>query len=150
MTDEPACSIFGGKLPASCLITSQQPGGPLFPVASVMVLHKVWTWKYEPFQLGPMGGKPCQRPVVTNVGCTGPYDLGQGFVGYLAEAPDGTTVVIEDESCGIVGSEIEEVRGDVARATAEEMREQIKEARGFGERAEMLTVDEFWMLYSRR
>lgn len=36
MTDEPACSIPGGKLPTSNLITSQQPGGPLFPTARVV------------------------------------------------------------------------------------------------------------------
>lgn len=113
------------------------------------VMHKAWTWKHEPFQLGGMGGRPCQRPVCAIVTCQGPYDLGQGFVGYLAIAPNGTTLVIEATSGGIVGSTIAQVRADVARATIEEMQEQVREAKGFGDMAEVMTADAFWRLYCR-
>ena len=113
------------------------------------VMHKAWTWKYEPFQLGGMGGRPCQRPVCAIVTCQGPYDLGQCFVGYLAIAPNGATLVIEDVSGGIVGDTVAQVRADVANATIEEMREQVQEAKGFGNMAEVMTADAFWRLYCR-
>lgn len=117
--------------------------------APVTVLRKAWTWKYEPFQLGGMGGRPCQKPIAAMVECTGPYDLGQGFKGYLAVSPTGRVVVFECESCGIVGNDIAQVRADVRAAKVAEMVEQCAEARKYGEMADMLTAEEFWRIYDR-
>jgi len=117
--------------------------------APVTVLRKAWTWKYEPFQLGGMGGKPCQKPIAAMVECTGPYDLGQGFKGYLAVSPAGHVIVFECESGGIVGNDIAQVRADAKAATVAEMQGQVAEAKKYGEMAEVLTTEEFWRLYER-
>ena len=111
---------------------------------------RIWTWKYEPFQLGGMGGAPCQRPVAVEVPATGPYDLGNGFHGYLVTGPSGQTVVAEAESGGIVGDSVQQVRADIAACKDPKMmREQVRESTGYGKMAELLTAEAFWRLYCK-
>ena len=117
--------------------------------APVTMRRRAWTWKYEPFMLGGMGGRPCQKPIAAEVECTGPYPLGQGFNGYLAISPGGRVIVFECESGGIVGNDIAQVRADVKTATVAEMQAQCLEAKGFGDRAELLPAEEFWRIYDR-
>jgi hypothetical protein len=102
--------------------------------------HNIWTWYYNPWK---MGGS-CNQPMLAEVECLGPYDLGKGYEGYYTVSPNGRTFVMEAETGAIVGYTLEEVRSDISSGDEQEMRDQIGLAKVAVIHAEHVTIDEFW------
>ena len=101
---------------------------------------EIWTLQYRPFI---MGGD-VHQPVKCDVEVDGPHDLGGGYQGYIATAPDGRTFVAEATSGAIVGPTLDEVRRDISQADPAVMAKQV--AQGLSDRATapILAPDEFW------
>jgi hypothetical protein len=103
----------------------------------------VFTRSYRPFI---MGGN-VNAPVSADVEASGPFDLGQGFSGYLVVAPNGKTFVAEAESGGFVGPTIAEVKADIASCDdIAMMRTQVKENTAYGKAAQKMPAYKFWAL----
>ena len=104
---------------------------------------KILTEKYCPFV---MGGNVWQ-PITCNVEVDGPHDLGKGFKGYIATAPNGTTFIIEEKSGALVGPDLKTVREDIAQCDdISLMNKQVEDAIVKMKRAEEISPDEFWRL----
>ena len=101
---------------------------------------EIWTLQYRPFT---MGGN-VHQPVKCDVEVDGPHDLGGGYQGYIATAPDGRALVAEATSGAIVGPTLEAVRSDVADADPAVMADQVAKAIAQRASAAVLTPDEFW------
>lgn len=101
---------------------------------------RVWTEALRPFV---MGGDT-RYAHAADLEVEGPHELGKGFVGWLATAPNGRTSVAEDMSGGIVGDTLAEVRRDVGIAPAGLMRRQVEAAVARGATAEVVAAEEFW------
>jgi hypothetical protein len=103
--------------------------------------HDFWTYEYRPFV---MGGSVWQ-PMVTELECIGPFDLGKGYEGYFAVDPStGITLVCESQSCGIVGNFIEQVAKDIAEGDDEVMKKQVYDAILKYQGARRVAPEEFW------
>ena len=100
----------------------------------------VWTRVYRPFT---MGGD-VDRIISAKLPMLGPYDLGQGYKGYLLTSPRGETMVVEAISGGTVGPDIDSVRNDVLNSDAQIMDKQVQSARLEGLTAEKEHPDQFW------
>lgn len=106
-----------------------------------MVKHKIWTMYYNAFT---MGGS-CERPMLAEVDCTGPYDLGKGYIGYIAVSPlTANTYVVESTTGAIVGNALGQVKYDIAVASEEVMKSQIEDACKLVSKAEHITAEVFW------
>lgn len=102
----------------------------------------IWTEAYRPWMLG---GNP-NAPVMTRVPCLGPYDLGKGYRGVVAVAPNGRTFVAESTSGGIVGSTLISVREDIRIGTDQVMFGQVEEAKKRSLQCDRISEDQFWSL----
>ncbi len=105
-----------------------------------LVERTIWTIGHRPFVFGgsvhyPMGCK---------VQCTGPHQLGKGFSGYLATAPNGKTFVAEATTGAIVGGTLEQVRADIDVAKVSVMKKQVAEAAERVSKVEITDFDSFW------
>ena len=101
----------------------------------------VWTEAYNAFI---MGGD-VRRPIKAKVPVLGPFDLGKGYIGYLALHPESDSVhVAESETGAFVGSSLAEVRKDIQEAEESVMRDQIEAARKRADYAMLLPAAEFW------
>ena len=108
---------------------------------------RIWTECYRPFLL--CGN--VNQPIAAQIEAHGPYDLGQGFEGYLVIAPFGKTFVVEKESGGIVGASLDVVREDiVACPDAALMKGQIENAKKRGRTAQEMDAKQFWNLFMRK
>jgi hypothetical protein len=107
-----------------------------------MALKKrlVWTMGYRPFV---MGGS-VHYPMGTRVPCSGPFDLGRGYSGYLATAPNGRTFVAEATTGALVGPTIEAVRKDIETGDPKLMVAQVAKATETVKKVEETTPKEFW------
>ena len=101
---------------------------------------EIWTLQYRPFT---MGGKVYQ-PAKCDVEVDGPHDLGGGYQGYIATAPNGRTFVAEATSGAIVGPTLEDVRGDISQADPAVMAEQVAKAIAQSATAAVITPEDFW------
>lgn len=106
---------------------------------------KIWTAAYMPFILGG----DVYQPLFCEVEAQGPIDLGRGYKGYLVLAPDGSTVVAESTSGGLVGPTIQEVRADIKSGSIAVMRKQVEEAVEKGKTARPIAPEEFWTLMGK-
>lgn len=87
---------------------------------------RIWVPGYRPFV---MGGS-VHYVIACDVEVEGPFALGRGIKGYTAEAPNGTKVVVDAVSLGIVGNSLEAVKADVKAAESVAiMRKQQQEAK---------------------
>lgn len=104
---------------------------------------KVWTWGYFPFTCGG----EVNRPIFTNAVVPKDiklHDLGKGFFGYLIGCKNGF-VVVEKETGGIVGDNLESVRRDIAECDdIKIMQRQIEENKKHGQRASYEKPEKFW------
>lgn len=115
-----------------------------------MTSRLIWTYGYRPFM---MGGS-VNYPLKAKVPCSGPYDLGKGYVGYVALAPNGSAYVAESQTGAIIGCAatrpmaLEMVWADIKKATKKIMDNQIAYAREQVKRPDCLTVEaqEFWSM----
>lgn len=105
-----------------------------------LTTHRFWTYGHRPFV---MGGD-VHYVLACDLECTGPHDLGGGYSGYLATAPNGKTFVAEDTTGAIVGDTLEAVRGDIASAEPEVMERQIAKATEDAKKAEVQDAATFW------
>lgn len=103
----------------------------------------IWTKAYRPFI---MGGN-VKAPIATEVEVGEPFDIGSDFRAYLVTSPKGSTYVVEATTGAFVGSDIEQVKKDVAAGDPEVMRQQIVEAQKQFEGATHLTPEEFWRMF---
>lgn len=99
---------------------------------------KIWTRGYNPFSLGGV-----HAPVSCYTNGT-PTQLARGFRGYIVKSPKGKTFIVEAESGGIVGDDLEEVRKDIKRGDLKEMREQVKKAKAQLKSAVLVGEEKFW------
>lgn len=72
--------------------------------------------------------------------CTGPYDLGKGYVGYVAKSPSGKSFVSEEKSMAIIGNHLYEVQQDVKMAKKQAMISQILDAKKKYKEMDVVTV----------
>lgn len=108
---------------------------------------KVWTWGYFPFTVGG----EVNRPIFTNAVVPKDirlHDLGKGYFGYLIGCKNGF-VVVEKETGGIVGDNLESVRRDIAEGDPKVMKQQIAENKKHGERAGYVKPEKFWDMIKR-
>jgi len=105
---------------------------------------RAFTKAYFPFI---MGGDVWQT-IAATIQAKGPYKLGKGFEGYLAENPKqpGETHVIEKTSGAFIGTTIAEVKKDIAACkNITIMKQQVKKAIQQSKSCyKELTTDEFW------
>lgn len=72
--------------------------------------------------------------------CTGPHDLGKGYVGYIAKSPSGKSFVSEEKSMAIVGNNLYEVQQDIKMAKKQIMISQILDAKKKYEAMDVVNV----------
>lgn len=106
-------------------------------------LKRIWTWGYRPFI---MGGR-CNYVLACDWECDGPHDLGGGYTGWVATAPNGVTRVVEDKSGAIVGDSLSAVRQDIKDGDPKVMNQQLEEAIAQAKEAEVKSAEHFWMVY---
>lgn len=106
-----------------------------------MTSVKVWTLKHNPFALGMS-----YKPVGCYVEANGPFDLGEGYKGYLVVSPKGKTFVAEALSGAFVGPSIEAVRKDIETGDLELMKRQVEDAIQQSKAVETIPAEEFWSL----
>ena len=107
-----------------------------------MTTIRIWTECYRPFL---MGGD-VNRPIATTVEATDPVSLGKGHQGFIVVSPKGNTYIIEKESGGIIGDNLEEVKRDIKLGDKDVMNRQVQKAKTRGLTAENMSADEFWKL----
>jgi len=107
--------------------------------ATIEQPRMIWTTRNNPFGLGK---------TIDYVGCVldcnGPFNLGKGFKGWVATAPNGKKFVAEHETGAIVGNDLELVKTDVANASKQTIMEQLGEALKNLPRVQILSTDQFW------
>jgi len=103
----------------------------------------VWTEAYMPFI---MGGD-CNAPVATELEVGEPVDLGKGISAYVIIAPSGALFVAEATTGAFVGTDLEEVKKDVASAHVATITNQIDAAKERFKKARMMPKDKFWSLF---
>lgn len=101
---------------------------------------KIYTEMYRPFR---MGGD-VHQPIATEVEVTRPVDIGKNFKAWIVVTPNSRTAIVETLSGGIVGYDLETVRGDVEAGEFEMMVEQVKQGVERSKQAEMLLEEKFW------
>jgi len=95
-----------------------------------------------------MGGN-VNAGIKTEDDVLGPFDLGQGYEGFLFCSPGGRMGIIEGATGGMVGDTLEKVRADIAAADPEVMKKQILWACDQVKGATMMPRLEFWEFYER-
>jgi hypothetical protein len=96
-----------------------------------------------------MGGD-VNGPVGVEVEVGEKLELGGGYHGYVVVSPiTGKTHVAEAETGAFVGTDLIEVREDVASADEDVMKQQLVQAREQRKRVTVLSPDEFWRMLSR-
>lgn len=105
----------------------------------------IMTRAYRPFV---MGGS-VRYNVKTTVEGDGPHDIGRGYQGYVIKTPKGGTRVAEATTGALIAPSLKEVREDIKQGDPVIMEKQIKEAAQAAKNANMLTPEEFWVLYER-
>jgi len=101
---------------------------------------KVFTIAYTPFV---MGGSVWQ-PVCCEVKVDGPYDIGDGFQGFIVTAPNGKTFIAEATSGAFVGPDLKSVRKDIKIGDKALMSKQVVRAVSDMKRAKEIKPSEFW------
>lgn len=111
-----------------------------------MKTKTIWTWGYRPFIVGGN----VNYVLACKVECTGPHELGSGYKGYAAAAPNGTVFVAEAKTGAIVGSGPNEsaalkvVCRDIADGDKKVMQKQVADAAVHASKAELHDAAFFW------
>lgn len=103
---------------------------------------RIWTMGYFPLILG---GNVWQ-PICIETEVIGPFELGEGYKGFVATAPNGKTFVAEERSGGLVGPDIKTVREDINTGDKSIMEQQVLDSIEKGKNARELKPEEFWEL----
>ena len=107
--------------------------------APIEQARMIWTTRNNPFSLGK---KIDYVGCVLN--CKGPFDLGKGYKGWVAIAPNGKKFVAEHETGAIIGNSLKQVKDDIAAGDEEVIREQMVEALKNLQRVQIVSTDQFW------
>lgn len=111
----------------------------------------VWTLTYHPFV---MGGKTWQE-TKAEVEAYGPYDLGQGYFGYVFSSKEGKWHVAESTTGALVGAGItiaaalKDVRNDIGHGDPEVMKGQVEKAKRDLESARSMETEEFLRILAK-
>ncbi len=100
----------------------------------------IWTLEYQPFR---MGGD-LHSPLATKVDVGEPVDIGNDQQAFVIVSPSGKTFVAETRTGAIVGTDIEQVRKDVAAGDPEVIRQQLDKAAGDIKNARHVSNEVFW------
>jgi hypothetical protein len=103
---------------------------------------KIWTEAYRPWILGGN----CRAPVSCDVPVDGPFELGKGYIGYIATSPNGRKFVIESETGALIGSSLDGVREDIRSGDETVMKQQIEHAKRRALETDSISVELFWKL----
>ena len=106
---------------------------------------RIWTEAYRPFV---MGGD-VNSPIATEVDATLPLDAGKGICVCVIESPHGTTHIAEMSTGALVGTDLAQVRSDIAAADPDVMAEQLEYAKERATEADPLDSEEFWDLIAK-
>jgi len=101
--------------------------------------RRVYSTAYCPFAITGV-----HRAVAADVECTGPYDIGHGYQGWLVNAPNGQTRVAEAETGGFIADSISAARRDVAAGDPAEQAVIIEKGHVAAKSAKLVDTDEFW------
>jgi hypothetical protein len=107
---------------------------------------KVYTIGYFPFI---MGGN-VHQPISCEVEAKGPFELGDGYKGYLVQHPNGDTYVAEESSGGFVGPNLKLVRKDIKEGDKSIMAKQVVDAVLDSLTARIMPANEFWEMLKKR
>lgn len=103
---------------------------------------RAWVRRYHPFT---MGGD-VWRPMGCWLDCDGPVDAGRGFKVCVVEAPDGSKIICEAVSGGIVGRSLKGVKKDIATGDFKVMKAQVEAAKKVVV-SDIVEPEEFWRVY---
>lgn len=105
----------------------------------------IWTEGYRPWIMG--GDVNAPLGVEVDVSALSPIDLGRGVQVYEIKFPNDSVAIVEASSGAIVGSQLEQVREDMASAELEVVQQQINQARVRAARVNALPQDQFLQLW---
>lgn len=100
---------------------------------------KVWTMSYNPMAFGDL-----HRPIATELLLNPPVDIGRGYRAYIVRSPSGKTFIADAISGAFVGTDLEQVRKDVATGDPALMKMQVEEASKECSQAQLVSNQAFW------
>jgi len=106
----------------------------------------IWTLAYRPFM---MGGD-VDSPIKTVVEVGEAVDIGKGLKAYVILSPlDGSVHVADFETGAFIGTDLDEVKKNVADGDLRVMKKQIKDAKEEFKKADCLASKKFWGLFRK-
>ena len=106
---------------------------------------RIWTEAYRPF----LFGGDVNGPVATEVEATLPLHAGKGVDVCVIHSPYGTTHIAEMSTGALVGTDLVQVRSDIAAADKTVLLGQIDAALRRAKKARQIPAREFWNMIAK-